>query len=406
MSYVQNVIVSNSNVYMPEIYLVTNSDYLLGYADGDENNNIHTADEIRGKATQITQNLGNATSITGVMSYFNVSTTDDGLGLNISPVLGNTEGAALVLVYDCGETDYYVIIEVVPNAIVGLSIEPAADTPPRATTTDESGETIYIYAAGNGDRPETVRLEADVEYRFSYNRFIVDVEFSMAADSNSEELSINAEVQPNGTVVLNSGVTGSWLIVNCVPIASDGTSFDPVTLTIEISNSITVVAGDMSGTSYAPVSDNDAVAGYPFSFTLDPNPGYGLNPSLLQFDFDGGNIDGHSWHVEMPEERTDNNAGKAYFVGGNTNADQIEYVIYNNNNHTISYEEVSRTASVPGRCACAYLFIQCLDGRIYNYFACRIVQNKRTFASHHKRLVPKGLFHNVRPRRMGRRRQR
>lgn len=348
MSYVQNVIVSNSNVYMPEIYLVTNSDYLLGYADGDENNNIHTADEIRGKATQITQNLGNATSITGVMGYFNVSTTDDGKGLNISPVLGNTTGAALVLVYNCGQTEpYYVIIEVVPNAIVELSIAPAADTPPRATTTDESGETIYIYAAGNGDRPETVRLEADVEYRFSYNRFIVDVEFSMAADSNSEELSINAEVQPNGTVVLNSGVTGSWLIVNCVPIASDGTSFDPVTLTIEISNSITVVAGDMSGTSYAPVSDNDAVAGYPFSFTLDPNPGYGLNPSLLQFDFDGGNIDGYTWEVEMSEERTDNNAGKAYFVGGNTNADQIEYVIYNNNNHTISYKEVSRTASVP-----------------------------------------------------------
>ena len=349
MSYVQNVIVSNSNVYMPEIYLVQNG--LLGYVDGGNNDYDDTT--ISNAATQITQNLGNATSITGVMSYFNVSTTDDGLGLNISPVLGNTTGAALVLRYTTGQDGdgnniyYYVIIEVVPNAIVGLSIAPAADTPPRATTTDESGETIYIYAAGNGDRPETVRLEADVEYRFSYNRFIVDVEFSMAADSNSEELSINAEVQPNGTVVLNSGVTGSWLIVNCVPIASDGTSFDPVTLTIEISNSITVVAGDMSGTSYAPVSDNDAVAGYPFSFTLDPNPGYGLNPSLLQFDFDGGNIDGYTWEVEMSEERTDNNAGKAYFVGGNTNADQIEYVIYNNNNHTISYKEVSRTASVP-----------------------------------------------------------
>lgn len=359
MSYVQNVIVSNSNVYMPEIYLVQNG--LLGYVDGGNNDYDDTT--ISNAATQITQNLGNATSITGVMSYFNVSTTDDGLGLNISPVLGNTTGAALVLRYTTGQDGdgnniyYYVIIEVVPNAIVGLSIAPAADTPPRATTTDESGETIYIYAAGNGDRPETVRLEADVEYRFSYNRFIVDVEFSMAADSNSEELSINAEVQPNGTVVLNSGVTGSWLIVNCVPIASDGTSFDPVTLTIEISNSITVVAGDMSGTSYAPVSDNDAVAGYPFSFTLDPNPGYGLNPSLLQFDFDGGNIDGHSWHVEMPEERTDNNAGKAYFVGGNTNADQIEYVIYNNNNHTISYEEVSRTASVPeGALALTYSY--------------------------------------------------
>lgn len=359
MSYVQNVIVSNSNVYMPEIYLVQNG--LLGYVDGGNNDYDDTT--ISNAATQITQNLGNATSITGVMSYFNVSTTDDGLGLNISPVLGNTTGAALVLRYTTGQDGdgnniyYYVIIEVVPNAIVGLSIAPAADTPPRATTTDESGETIYIYAAGNGDRPETVRLEADVEYRFSYNRFIVDVEFSMAADSNSEELSINAEVQPNGTVVLNSGVTGSWLIVNCVPIASDGTSFDPVTLTIEISNSITVVAGDMSGTSYAPVSDNDAVAGYPFSFTLDPNPGYGLNPSLLQFDFDGGNIDGYTWEVEMSEERTDNNAGKAYFVGGNTNADQIEYVIYNNNNHTISYEEVSRTASVPeGALALTYSY--------------------------------------------------
>lgn len=319
MSYVQNVIVSNSNVYMPEIYLVQNG--LLGYVDGGNNDYDDTT--ISNAATQITQNLGNATSITGVMSYFNVSTTDDGLGLNISPVLGNTTGAALVLRYTTGQDGdgnniyYYVIIEVVPNAIVGLSIAPAADTPPRATTTDESGETIYIYAAGNGDRPETVRLEADVEYRFSYNRFIVDVEFSMAADSNSEELSINAEVQPNGTVVLNSGVTGSWLIVNCVPIASDGTSFDPVTLTIEISNSITVVAGDMSGTSYAPVSDNDAVAGYPFSFTLDPNPGYGLNPELtIELQRENGNdyTNIMSFDITLPQKRTDGEVGEITYV--------------------------------------------------------------------------------------------
>lgn len=142
MSYVQNVIVSNSNVYMPEIYLVQNG--LLGYVDGGNNDYDDTT--ISNAATQITQNLGNATSITGVMSYFNVSTTDDGLGLNISPVLGNTTGAALVLRYTTGQDGdgnniyYYVIIEVVPNAIVGLSIAPADDTPPRATTTDTSGE--------------------------------------------------------------------------------------------------------------------------------------------------------------------------------------------------------------------------------------------------------------------------
>ena len=321
MSYVQNVIVSNSNVYMPEIYLVTNSDYLLGYADGDENNNIHTADEIRGKATQITQNLGNATSITGVMSYFNVSTTDDGLGLNISPVLGNTTGAALVLVYDCGETDYYVIIEVVPNAIVGLSIAPADDTPPRAIA--DNGN--YIYASG-----ETVRLEAEVEYRFSYNRFIVDVEFYATSDAegrNRIEFSDNRwddnypdnlgyEVQPNGTVnIINANA--DMIYVWCHEI--NGNSIDSVPLTIQISDSIQVVAGDMSGTSYAPVSDNDAVAGYPFSFTLDPNPGYGLNP-FVYFELNTGTGASGALYANFREERRTNDSGML----------QLQYGTYTN----------------------------------------------------------------------------
>lgn len=305
MSYVQNVIVSNSNVYMPEIYLVTNSDYLLGYADGDENNNIHTADEIRGKATQITQNLGNATSITGVMGYFNVSTTDDGLGLNISPVLGNTTGAALVLVYDCGETDYYVIIEVVPNAIVGLSIAPADDTPERAL---DQSTGYYIYAD-----TETVRLEAEVKYRFPYNRFIVDVKFEKDDSSTSGA----STVQPNGTVLV-SGNSGETIVVSCSPI-SDGSAIENIsaTLTIQISNAIQVVAGNMSGTSYAPVSDNDAVAGYPFSFTLDPNPGYGLNPELtIELQRENGNdyTNIMSFGITLPQKRTDGEVGEITYV--------------------------------------------------------------------------------------------
>lgn len=306
MSYVQNVIVSNSNVYMPEIYLVTNSDYLLGYADGDENNNIHTADEIRGKATQITQNLGNATSITGVMSYFNVSTTDDGKGLNISPVLGNTEGAALVLVYNCGQTEpYYVIIEVVPNAIVGLSIAPADDTPERAL---DQSTGYYIYAD-----TETVRLEAEVKYRFPYNRFIVDVKFEKDDSSTSGA----STVQPNGTVLV-SGNSGETIVVSCSPI-SDGSAIANIsaTLTIQISGNITVVAGDMSGTSYAPVSDNDAVAGYPFSFTLDPNPGYGLNP-FVYFELNAGATG--ALYANFPEERTTNDSGTL----------QLQYGTYTN----------------------------------------------------------------------------
>lgn len=325
MSYVQNVIVSNSNVYMPKIYLVQND--LLGYVDGGNNDYDDTT--ISNAATQITQNLGNATSITGVMGYFNVSTTDDGLGLNISPVLGNTTGAALVLVYNCGQTEpYYVIIEVVPNAIVELSIAPAADTPPRATTTDENGEKIYIYAAGSDDRPETVRLEAEVEYRFPYNRFIVDVKFEKDDSSTSGA----STVQPNGTVLV-SGNSGETIVVSCSPI-SDGSAIANIsaTLTIQISGNITVVADDMSGTSYAPVSDNDAVAGYPFSFTLDPNPGYGLNP-FVYFELNTG-ADG-ALYADFPEERNTNDSGTLqlyygeYSGGVYTEGDALYYTEIN-----------------------------------------------------------------------------
>lgn len=264
MSYVQNVIVSNSNVYMPKIYLVTNSDYLCGYRDGENADNNFVDEDWFVRKVEAMTTAGVASSITGVMNFFNVSTTDDGKGLNISPVLGNTEGAALVLRYTTGQDGdgnniyYYVIIEVVPNAIVGLSIAPAADTPPRAIA--DNGN--YIYASG-----ETVRLEAEVEYRFSYNRFIVDVEFTKDDSSTSA-----STVQPNGTVLV-SGSRDQTVVVSCSPI-SDGSAIGNIsaTLTIEISNSITVVAGDMSGTSYAPVSDNDAVAGYPSRSRSTPTP--------------------------------------------------------------------------------------------------------------------------------------
>ncbi len=316
LSKVQNVIVSNSNVYMPEIYLVTNSDYLCGYRDGENADNNFVDEDWFVRKVEAIKTAGVASSITGVMGYFNVSTTDDGLGLNISPVLGNTTGAALVLRYTTGQDGdgnniyYYVIIEVVPNAIVGLSIAPADDTPPRATTTNTSGETIYIYASG-----ETVRLEAEVEYRFSYNRFIVDVEFTKD-DSSSTSAST---VQPNGTVLV-SGSSLQTVVVSCSPI-SDGSAIGNMsaTLTIEISNSITVVAGDMSGTSYAPVSDNDAVAGYPFSFTLDPNPGYGLNP-FVYFELNTGTGASGALYANFREERRTNDSGML----------QLQYGTYTN----------------------------------------------------------------------------
>ena len=73
----------------------------------------------------------------------------------------------------------------------------------------------------------------------------------------------------------------------------------------------------MSGTSYAPVSDNDAVAGYPFSFTLDPNPGYGLNPELtIELQRENGNdyTNIMSFGITLPQKRTDGEVGEITYV--------------------------------------------------------------------------------------------
>lgn len=291
----------NAMIASPQVYLATNGLYGYNGADG-------------GGAESILSNAAALTDIQVASRYFTVEYSEDGKAINITPVLGNTTGAALVLMYQLSDGSYYsVIIEVVPNAIVGLSIAPAADTPPRATTTDTSGEKIYIYAAGSDDRPETVRLEAEVEYRFPYNRFIVDVEFT----KDSSTTATNSEVQPNGTIIVN-GTSGQKVVVNCSPI-SDGSAIGNMsaTLTIEISNAIQVVAGNMSGTSYAPVSDNDAVAGYPFSFTLDPNPGYGLNPELtIELQRENGNdyTNIMSFGITLPQKRTDGEVGEITYV--------------------------------------------------------------------------------------------
>lgn len=312
----------NAMIASPQVYLATNGLYGYNGADG-------------GGAESILSNAAALTDIQVASRYFTVEYSEDGKAINITPVLGNTTGAALVLMYQLSDGSYYsVIIEVVPNAIVVLSIAPAADTPERAISEDG----YYIYSVG-----DTVRIEAEVEYRFSYNRFIVDVEFYATSDAegrNRIEFSDNRwddnypdnlgyEVQPNGTVnIINANA--DMIYVWCHEI--NGNSIDSVPLTIEISNSITVVAGDMSGTSYAPVSDNDAVAGYPFSFTLDPNPGYGLNP-FVYFELNTG-ADG-ALYADFPEERNTNDSGTLqlyygeYSGGVYTEGDALYYTEIN-----------------------------------------------------------------------------
>lgn len=316
---VQNVIINNLNVYMPNVYLVKNPatgpELLLGYKDDDvveegEEKNIRTIQE-RQEAMEAIIGARGSTSLTlpGVKDYFNVTSSADGMQLNISPVLGNTDGAALVLEYEAEDGEYfYVVIEAVPNAITSIDVRPAEDTPPRAITTVDN-EIHYVYS--NGD---TVRLEAVVNYRFGFNRYIVDVEFFAGNGSGNEIPNPSGyEVQVNGTVEIGTNYySDEPIYVYCKPVVQ-GLAVDDIEngrIVIEVANSITVTPENMSGASYSPVNDNNAVVGHEFSFTLTPNPGYGLNPTLnLGFYGVNNNDLGSISSIIFLEERTDNEDG-------------------------------------------------------------------------------------------------
>lgn len=270
---VNNVLVTTDNVYSPAIYLVANN--LLGYNESAGNDiKQETAEAI------INQALRQApVSSSEILDYFIATLSSDGKSAVISPTLGRSYGRALVLQYSTGSGTEYIIIEVVPNAIEGITVTPSEDTPPYATHEVEvegGKETHHIYSAG-----DTVLLESDVDYRFDYNRFIVDVIFRLASvtDQNGNEiLNHGVIVQANGTVIIPEDVEGVMLItVKCSAIENTRISGEIV---IGVRDDISVESGRLAGANYSPVAANYAVIGEPFSFTVSPRPGYGLNPEV------------------------------------------------------------------------------------------------------------------------------
>lgn len=313
----QNVLVTNDAVYAPNLYLVSDKSLLVGYnsqaADGQVAEGQIDDEQISDQEiNDIISAIGSPMYPDDVSGYFNVSLTEDGRGLNVSPVLGKTDGAAIILQYEVGYNSYeYVVIEVVPNAITGVNIRPAEDTPARAQGVYD-GQLHYIYSAG-----DTVRIEAEVLYRFGFNRYIVDVQFDGGLIYGSGD----AEVQPNGTVMIGDNVTNSSLIkVECSPIVSglvmdDG--FVAPEFIIEVARRIQVTPNIMAGANYSPQNDNDAVYGHDFTFMLEPNPGHGLNPDteIILADLNGATI--YSFGFELPEKRIGGKAGTYDWYSGN-----------------------------------------------------------------------------------------
>ena len=276
---VQDVLVKSDQVYSPEIFMLSTN--LIGYTG-----------EVTDAAVNDMINAVGATSLTpsDVLDYYYLTLSDDGNQVSISPVLGRDSGRILLLRYNTGSGIYYVIIEVVPNAIEWINVKPAEDTPARAIDEDNG---FYVYAPG-----DTVRLEAEIEYLFDFNRYIVDVKY----EGKLTEGTGAVFVQPNGTIAIGSDVsTNAVITVTCKEI--NGSKTAPITLVVR--GAITVTPGDMSGAAYTPKGNNNAVAGHEFTFYLDPNPGYGLNPTV-KFDlYTKNNTLLAELETVFPEERSD-----------------------------------------------------------------------------------------------------
>ena len=299
--YLQNVIVSTTNVYQPTVYLVTSN--LIGY-----NGNINGIQNL-------INNKGNAKSLSEALEYFNIVESESGNSLSISPVLGRNTGAALILQYD----SYYVVIEVIPNKIDDIDVTPAEDTPARATYEDNE-ITYYVYAPG-----DTFRLDAILTQRFPYNLYIVDVTYG-----NGDNVPNTVNVRTNGTVQIDSdfevvetsenGELPNTFTVKCTSLDKAVTG----EIHIMVANAITVTPENIQGASYKPQDNNNAVTGHEYTFYLDPNPGYGLNPKVTLNIYTGATPATATYVLDFQEEHITNLNGSISLTGLRNNVN-VEY---------------------------------------------------------------------------------
>ena len=289
----QNVLLSTTNVYSPSVYMAENN--LIGYNVAA---NAANADSIKALVNGAT-----AANLSDALEYFNITQSPDGKSIALSPVLGKTDGAALILQYDLLDgTREIIVIEVVPNAITGITVKPAADTPARAVGNDDNDNTVYYYSPG-----DKVRLEAELEQRFEYNLLIVDVKYSGGSGVTND-----ITVRTNGTIEIGTGASGTFTVI-CTSIADKGKTGS---ITIEVVNNIDVVPCTMQGAVFTPAANNNAVEGQPYTFYLDPNPGYGLNPTvtLRLYNKNGGNdAPIGNYTLNFKEEHTGNQNGTVTF---------------------------------------------------------------------------------------------
>ncbi len=164
------------------------------------------------------------------------------------------ENTVILMECDYGSATYGVIVEFVPNMLTGIEIAPESGTPPLDTRVDSSGVTHYIYTAG-----DVVRFGATLKYRYPAPRsYVVETIYS------------GTGVTENGTVVVSEN---GYYEVSCRDLKNTKSTKVIVEAKEEVDFSFAYSGATGS-------TDRKMLQSCHFTFSLQPQLGYGLTPTI------------------------------------------------------------------------------------------------------------------------------
>ena len=244
---------SKANIYAVDPFGIASTDY-------------------NGRLTEILENLGSPVQ----PSYFNGQVNLQFIGEigeqsegKAVPYATLDEDIIIVVQYTVGGENYNLVMEFIANEPTEIIVTVGDDTPALGTT----GENSYIFSPG-----DAVRFEATVMYKYPGNSFRTDVIFYAPGDSDYQNI-----VKSNGMVFIPEDAAGDGQkTYEIICSLLDGSLKESVFITVR--NEIEVRYG-LTGANVS--SDRKAVTGSDYKFTLTPQPGYGLQPTV-KFSFLSG----------------------------------------------------------------------------------------------------------------------
>lgn len=175
----------------------------------------------------------------------------------------------------------YVFVDYTPNYVDYIKIYTSDDTPSLGTTIIDSKE-YHIFAPG--DTVVMEGIEVDVNGRetvsdvISYTISTTAAATTVTGYSNGR-IDIASDGVSNGTTIVVTGKYDGAL--------GDG-SVDTVEYNIVVLNNITVTTNIVGG-SYS--ASRKAINSQDYKFTVNPNPGFGLSPDLVEIIIGTNNYD-------------------------------------------------------------------------------------------------------------------